>query len=224
MVLGCLFHWCQALLKHFKEDLGAKIAATQMDWFRRLCVLALVPPENQDLIDQYFGDLLTSIPVQYAAKYRKFTDYFVRTYFEGNFPIKVWNHFHSVGVPRTNNHLEGYNNKLKKFVGLAHPDIYRAIEVFKGEENTHTQIFTQTRLDMIKPPPRRKLYIINSELYRTYRDMFLKQEITFETFVIRVIEQFDFDKDARVAEQLEEREEEVDSDYDSMDENEFEED
>ena len=35
----------------------------------------------------------------------KFLDYFVKTYFEGQLPIKLWNRFETCG-PRTSNNLE----------------------------------------------------------------------------------------------------------------------
>lgn len=195
-IKGCLFHWCQALLKNFEHHLSKKIIADNkdyMDWFHKFCAMALIPVAE---ISDYFDSILAQIPPGYSAKYQKFTDYFVNTYFEGNFPQEVWTHFDSVGVPRTNNNLEGYNNKLKKFVGMAHPDIHRSILVFKQEENNAT--FNYGRATHEKPPPRRKLYIINSALYRTFRDMFLKKQITLATFVERICEQLDFTRDRKV--------------------------
>ena len=49
--------------------------------------------------------------VSNEASLVKFMDYFVNTYFEGIFPVAVWNHFNTVG-PRTNNNIEGYHLKL----------------------------------------------------------------------------------------------------------------
>ena len=57
------------------------------------------------------------------------TDYFVDNYFEGIFPMELWNHFLTTGEPRTNNHLEGYNLKLKNCVVSSHPDIFTAIKI-----------------------------------------------------------------------------------------------
>jgi len=45
--------------------------------------------------------------------------FLVDNYFEGSFPIELWNHYETVG-PRTNNDLEVYNNKLKTHVSRAH--------------------------------------------------------------------------------------------------------
>lgn len=42
-------------------------------------------------------------------------------------------HYQTEG-PRTNNHLEGWHNKLKKRVKTAHPNIYKIIEEFKKEQ------------------------------------------------------------------------------------------
>ena len=47
----------------------------------------------------------------------------------------VWNHFETRG-PRTNNHVEGYNNKLKKFIGSKSPNIYKMIESLTIAEST----------------------------------------------------------------------------------------
>ncbi|CAF0854178.1 unnamed protein product [Brachionus calyciflorus] len=63
----------------------------------------------------------------------KFSDYFVDTHFEGSYPIEIWNHFDADG-PRTNNNLESYNKKLKAFVGVAHPNLFKSIDVFQKQE------------------------------------------------------------------------------------------
>ena len=43
--------------------------------------------------------------------------------------MSFWNHFDTEG-PRTNNNVEGYNNKLKLYVGAAKPNIYKILEIF----------------------------------------------------------------------------------------------
>jgi hypothetical protein len=50
----------------------------------------------------------------------KLTDYVTETWIEGRFSQPTWNHYQTEG-PRTNNHLEGWHNKLKKRFGIAHP-------------------------------------------------------------------------------------------------------
>ena len=69
------------------------------------------------------------------ARVGEFLDYFNNTYFEGKFPTQFWNHYDTIG-PRTNNHLEGYNLKIKKTVSVSHPDIFKAITILQNEEVT----------------------------------------------------------------------------------------
>ena len=40
------------------------------------------------------------------------------------FPKDFWNYFDTEGMPQTNNNIEAYNLKLKKYLGNAHPDLY----------------------------------------------------------------------------------------------------
>ena len=61
------------------------------------------------------------------------TDYVTETWVEEGFLRATWNHYDTEG-PRTNNHLEGWHNKLKKRVGVAHPNIYKVIDEFKKEQ------------------------------------------------------------------------------------------
>ncbi len=88
----------------------------------------MVPIET---IDSLWGDILIDKPE--LPMVDEFLDYFTNTYFEGQFPVEFWNNFKTVG-PRTNNHLEGYNLKLKKSVSVAHPNIYTAIHLFLSQE------------------------------------------------------------------------------------------
>ena len=82
----------------------------------------------------------------------EFMDYFVDNYFEGSFPIELWNHYDTVG-PRTNNNLEGYNNKLKTHVSRAHPSIFKSIELFQTQE-TNSFVKYRHALDNKPAPPR----------------------------------------------------------------------
>ncbi|CAF1103865.1 unnamed protein product, partial [Brachionus calyciflorus] len=63
-----------------------------------------------------------------------FFDYFVNYYFEGNFPKEMWNHYANNNLPITNNNLEGYNSKLKRYIVVSHPNIFAAVESLQKEE------------------------------------------------------------------------------------------
>jgi len=95
--------------------------------------MTLVP---SSLVDDYWENV---IMVEYNSlkgefpKLIYFVEYIIKNYFEGCFPKSIWFHFETVGN-KTNNHLEGYNKKLKKFVGAKAPNIFKAVKVFQEEE------------------------------------------------------------------------------------------
>ncbi|CAF1133229.1 unnamed protein product, partial [Brachionus calyciflorus] len=65
-----------------------------------------------------------------ALLIEEFVTYFVDTWFEGPFSVEFWNVSNTIG-PRTNNHVEGFHNKLNSWLNKAHPDVYQLINIFK---------------------------------------------------------------------------------------------
>ncbi|CAF0745702.1 unnamed protein product [Brachionus calyciflorus] len=127
-----------------------------------------------------------------AKNLEKFLDYLVDNYFEGSFPIELWNHFDSEG-PRTNNNLEAYNNKLKSFVGIANTNIFKAIDVFQKQESAAFLKYQHALIG--KPaPPRKKLQIFKDEQLRSYKKMFLENDLTLDAHIKYVIPLFIFRK------------------------------
>ena len=47
---------------------------------------------------------------------------FLTTWLDGYFPLKTWN-YHGQECPHTNNHLEGWHNRLKRVARKARPNI-----------------------------------------------------------------------------------------------------
>ena len=45
----------------------------------------------------------------------------------------MWNVYQSDSF-KTNNHLEGWHNRLKRLVGKAHPNVYEFVEVIQKEQ------------------------------------------------------------------------------------------
>ena len=103
----------------------------------------------------------------------EFLGYFTDTYFEGSFPIEVWNHFETRGEPRTNNHLEGYNLRLRKCVGNSDPHIFKAIGILKKEELNSSVAYYAAKDGTQKPPKRRKKWIDSDNKVRLFRDQWL---------------------------------------------------
>ena len=68
----------------------------------------------------------------------QFLEYFLDNWIEGNYPLCMWN-MYSLDGPRTNNNAEGWHSKIHKLAGKAHPNIYKAVELFKVEQ-TATEV------------------------------------------------------------------------------------
>ncbi|CAF1079513.1 unnamed protein product, partial [Brachionus calyciflorus] len=131
-------------------------------WFRRIFSLAIIPINQIDTQSQIILDTQPVFEEENKAKnLEKFLDYLVDNYFEGRFPIELWNHFDSEG-PRTNNNLEAYNNKLNQsaaFLKYQHALIGKPV------------------------PPRKKLQIFKDEQMRSYKKMFLENDLTLDAYI-----------------------------------------
>ena len=47
----------------------------------------------------------------------------------------LWNVYETdSGSPRTNNHVEGWHNKLKHVARKAHPNVFELVEIMKQEQ------------------------------------------------------------------------------------------
>ena len=142
-ILGCFFHFGQSLYRNlclhgmktkYMTDDALKI------WFKSLIALALIP--TKDIQDE-FVDLLEKAQGNKNIKNLKyflvfeydgmeqFCEYLTNNWFDDDckFPINLWNHYNNRG-PRTNNHIEGYNLKMKKMLG-SHPNIWKFISKIK---------------------------------------------------------------------------------------------
>ena len=128
-------------------------------------------------------------------KIEKFTGYFVRTYFEGScFPVSFWNHFLTDG-PRTNNNIEGYNHRLKLFVGAANPNIYKVLTIFKNEETSADKSFRQAcQNPPSKPPPRKNYFVDKDSKFKLLKGLLLDKSISLDNYVKQIIDLYKFEK------------------------------
>ena len=67
------------------------------------------------------------------SRVQEYSDYFQHTWLNGNFRLQMWNYF-SYADPCTNNHLEGWHNRIKKMARKSHPNIYELIEILQKEQ------------------------------------------------------------------------------------------
>ncbi|CAF0936932.1 unnamed protein product [Brachionus calyciflorus] len=188
---GCLLHFTKCLMKKI-QDLGLKPEYEKDDtlvyWFKSICALALIPLNS---VDDQFENILAKMPNYANAD--KFLGYFVKTYFEGQYPVEMWNHFETEGTPRTNNNLQGYNNKLNRHISVSHPDIFKAISKLKEEEVDLCFKYYRA-VNKERAPNRNKLYIINDAIMLNQKKMLIDKDITVEIFIKYAIMSFDLSK------------------------------
>ena len=96
--------------------------------------------------------------------------------------MNFWNHF-STEDPRTNNNVEGYNNKLKCFVGAASPNIFKMVEIFKNEESTADKAFRKAvpqdiSIKPSNPPPRKNHYAYKDVELKLIKDLYNEKQIS----------------------------------------------
>ncbi len=97
------------------------------------------------------------------------------------FTLSQWNGFESESN-RTNNHLEGWHNRLKRVAGKPHPNIYEFVEVIQKEQ-TSTEV-SLTQLAAGARPPRRVQRAINRDRkIKELKERFERNSITLHEFV-----------------------------------------
>ena len=163
-------------------------------WFKKIFILTIITIEN---IDEFWINTIMPGMTQLRYKYKKiegFTEYVLNNYFEGNFLIKYWNHFLTVGN-RTNNHVEAYNLRLKKFILSKAPNIFKAIEVFQKEEVNSALKFERANNPdpkINKPPYRRHLDIAKEAELKMCQSLLKEGAISLEVYVEKVISFYEF--------------------------------
>lgn len=110
-LIGCYFHYTQALGRNAGSKIKKGKVHKKILWFFKR--LALLPIEK---VDEGYKEIVRYIRQQgLTDDFKDFLAYFRSTWLV-SFPKKVWN-VSSVDR-RTNNHIEGYNNKIKTVIKL----------------------------------------------------------------------------------------------------------
>ena len=83
---------------------------------------------------------------------------------------------------RTNNHVEGWHNRLKRVVGKPHPNIYEFIQVIQREQAA-TEI-SMLQLDAGARPPRRGIRTIaRDRKIKELKDCFAQNNVSLTDYV-----------------------------------------
>ena len=131
VIHGCFFHFSQCLWRKV-QSLGLsdqyKNDAVIRSFIKKTTALAFIPLA---FVRVAWSAIKADAPgIQEADD---FISYFESTWLDGNFPPRTWNYFSHEG-PRTNNHLEGWHNRLKRVSRKAHPNLFEVVEILKKEQ------------------------------------------------------------------------------------------
>ncbi|CAF1020529.1 unnamed protein product [Didymodactylos carnosus] len=124
-------------------------------WFLGAIGLALIPA---DIVESTWVDIIDLHTPDYADAVT-FNDYLVQAYVDRDvtlFEIETWNANNAIlnDLPRTNNHVEGYNSRLESIFPL-HPHIFEFVELLCDE---HVYQHYQAEESDIQTPKRKKIY------------------------------------------------------------------
>ncbi|CAF0824223.1 unnamed protein product [Brachionus calyciflorus] len=154
IIKGCHFHFTQALWKNIQKAGLSDVYSKQsflydyLNLFKSLAFVRVVLLNAAWYLINYYTPANN-------PKVLEFKEYFIKTWIEDvNFPTEMWNHYYNDG-PRINNHVEGYNSKLNKYIDRNHPHIYSAIKTLKDLETTTGLNFYQRESGGLNQFPRR---------------------------------------------------------------------
>ena len=89
-----------------------------------------------------FNLLVSKKPLSdHADKLDFFIKYFCSTWFN-LYPPRLWNHHDIIG-PWTNNHVEGYNNKINLYIDCDRPNVCSLINTLEQFESTISKNYIQ---------------------------------------------------------------------------------
>ena len=191
---GCYFHFCQCLWRNI-QDKGLvhayKTVSTVRQWLHLFKSLALVPLA---LLDSALLLLNDSVPPgQHLQACLGFMCYFRKTWKEKYEPSS-WNHSGSAWTPRTNNHVEGFNNSLKVRMRSS-PDIYEWISHLKVIELQHSVHFIRrTELNVAPKRYRAQVDMRRDNQLQQLFDQLASGEKTLDAYMRAVSYLFSYDK------------------------------
>ena len=146
-----------------------------------------------------FKFLIESTPqVPQSNKLHLFSNYFYSIWFE-RFKPALWNHYETIG-PRSNNHLEGYNFKINKYIDCIHPNIYSLINTFKDLELLISMNFIQITNGLSSKVYRRPIDIKRDEVLFNLKILFFYKSISLEIYLSYIGKLFHYDKTVEFSE------------------------
>ena len=127
------------------------------------------------------------------SKVQSYADYFDETWMNGQFRPRMWNYYAHSG-PRTNNHLEGWHNRMKRIARKAHPNLYEVLELFQREQAATEVTIQQLEAGGIRKAKRRKV-VQREEKIKSLQDELAAGERNIDSYISAIrhcVVAFDF--------------------------------
>lgn len=106
------------------------------------------------------------------------------------FPFTLWNHFDTDG-PRTNNHIEGENAALKRFINVDSPDIYSLILCLKDIESLVAIKYLKNQ-QVEKPQKRRAIDVERDKSLAVFKAEYNSKTLQLYSYLSKIAHLFYF--------------------------------
>jgi len=133
-----------------------------------------------------------------------FVEYFKKTYLKryARFPLLMWNHYDNHDE-RTNNRVEGDNNKMKHFCGAAHPKIDKCVALLKQYETTAKDKYNYAKKESARAPPQALDVATRDTNFRQARRFHRQGIISLTDYIKQIINLYKFEPKKKYVEELE---------------------
>ena len=126
----------------------------------------------------------------------------MNTYFEGQFPVAMWNHFDNHDE-RTNNRVEGDNNKMKLFRGASDPKIDKATKLLQQYETTAKDKYNNAKKENAKAPAQKADVALREANFRQIRRLYRDGKVSYKDYFESILEIQKFEPKKKYIEDLE---------------------
>jgi len=160
-ISACFFHYSQSIWRKI-QDLGLSrlVSSSQREldndehkkadhWILGAIGLALIP---KTLVESTWVSLMDEYTPDNYSTASQFNDFMVSTYVENGsarFSKDIWNVYEAIANhhPRTNNHVEGYNRRMKSEFPT-HPHIFQFIDILRGEHEYQHHLAEESQVQV----------------------------------------------------------------------------
>jgi hypothetical protein len=160
-ISACFFHYSQSIWRKVQElGLSRLVSSSRREldndehkkadnWIQGAIGLALIPPT---LVETTWVQLMDEYTPNEHRTATEFNDYLVSTYVQdgsARFDVDIWNVYEAIlnRRPRTNNHVEGYNRRMKAEFPI-HPHIYQFIDVLRNEHEYQHHLAEESQVHL----------------------------------------------------------------------------